>query len=492
MATLSGFSWSPTPDLLQWLSGGQWANRLLRSQRLYYLLRRLYGPEAPLAGEIPQLFRYRDLAQRLFAPSHGSSETASAAALRLGCQHTRCLCQQTGVALLFEADADLDRATWVRRAAPLAGLSTVALETVLEKPPFGVVHRALREDLKLLAQQGWLRAAGRGKWATVAEAEWPKPPESENLRGEMGSLSRPERLLLLRSLDSVAFVQPQLEVLLDQLWRQTPEYPARRGLLDPEPTQRIFIHLDYILPDAVQEQVDTYQQQIEALWQTPDGGVIQFDNWSAQRQQRSQVTVYPVCLHYARRAKYLSAYGLNPTGRVGWYNYRLDRILSPRLRGLPWGDPQVPTALKQMRHCGQLPTPEQVQVQLDDAWGFNFYLPRALLILRFPPEFARWYVQDTVRHPTFAAVAYAELAGLIKAQVPEISEQQSLLSLVAQRPNTDAYYRAWMRVGDVNVTMRLRDWRPMGEVIAPLVVRQQMVAEAREELGRYGEEQPEA
>ena len=45
----------------------------------------------------------------------------------------------------------------------------------------------------------------------------------------------------------------------------------------------------------------------------------------------------------------------------------------------------------------------------------------------------------------------------------------------------------WLQqVGDINVTMRLRDWRPMGEVIAPLVVRQQMMAEAQQELAGYG------
>jgi CRISPR-associated protein (TIGR03985 family) len=158
---------------------------------------------------------------------------------------------------------------------------------------------------------------------------------------------------------------------------------------------------------------------------------------------------------------------------------------SPRLRVLPWGDPQVPTPLKHMRDTGQLPTPDQVQAQLDAAWGFNFYLPRALLVLRFPPEFARWYVQDTVRHPTFAAVAYPDLKALVQTQVAHAPERAAILQVLAQRPPTDAYYWGWMRVGDVNVTMRLRDWRPMGEVIAPLVVRQQMMAEVAAEAKHY-------
>lgn len=42
-----------------------------------------------------------------------------------------------------------------------------------------------------------------------------------------------------------------------------------------------------------------------------------------------------------------------------------------------------------------------------------------------------------------------------------------------------------IRTGDINVLMRLRDWRPNGEVIAPLSVRQQLQEEAKQELSNY-------
>ncbi len=44
---------------------------------------------------------------------------------------------------------------------------------------------------------------------------------------------------------------------------------------------------------------------------------------------------------------------------------------------------------------------------------------------------------------------------------------------------------AWIRTGDINVYMRLREWRPNGEVIAPLSIRYQMKAEAEQELENY-------
>nr|WP_293160386.1 TIGR03985 family CRISPR-associated protein [Okeania sp. SIO2C9] len=53
---------------------------------------------------------------------------------------------------------------------------------------------------------------------------------------------------------------------------------------------------------------------------------------------------------------------------------------------------------------GKLPTIEYVEQELEKAWGFNLYLPRDLLIMRFESKFARWYVDDTVRHPTFQPI----------------------------------------------------------------------------------------
>lgn len=480
MALMATFNWPPTPRLLQWLSGGHWGSRLVRSQRLYHLLHCLYGRSQL---DLPQPFTYKDLAQRLFAPSHGLSDKVTLATLQQHCQGTTCLCQQTGADLMLKA-SPLERQAWIEEAVALTGLGRDAIAAALEAYPFAVVHRAIRTDGQGLCQQGWLRQVGRGQFARVPADQWPSPP-IEPIARDSSLRSQQQQLTLLRALESIAFVQPELAVIVDDLWQQVFPATTQRFQVQP-PSQRIFIHLDYILSDDMQEQVDSYQQQIEALWKTSDGGVIQFDNWVARQQRTATVTVYPVCLHYARRAKYLSAYGQDPDGHIGWHNYRLDRIRSPRIRVLPWGDPAVPAALKTLRNTGQLPTPAQVQIALDEAWGFNFYLPKALLIMRFPAEFAREYVQDTERHPTFRAIAYGELEGLVRTHVADLEEQAAILLVLAQRSTTDAYFWGWIRLGDINVTMRLRDWRPQGEVIAPLVMRQQMKVEATRELDSYG------
>lgn len=57
--------------------------------------------------------------------------------------------------------------------------------------------------------------------------------------------------------------------------------------------------------------------------------------------------------------------------------------------------------------------------------------------------------------------------------------------VVAARSPQDVYYAGWVRLGDINVVMRLRDWRPQGEVIAPWALRQQMREEAKQEAETY-------
>jgi CRISPR-associated protein (TIGR03985 family) len=105
--------------------------------------------------------------------------------------------------------------------------------------------------------------------------------------------------------------------------------------------------------------------------------------------------------------------------------------------------------------------------------------------VRFPVEFAQRYVYQTDRHPTFGPVTYQQLPGMIKKEISELAEQEQVLEILSQRNPKDAYYRAWIRLGDINIVMRLRDWRPKGEVLAPLTLRQKMYEEAQAELSHY-------
>jgi CRISPR-associated protein (TIGR03985 family) len=480
---MAAWLYPPTPQVLHWLSGGALGARLRRAIRCWVWLDRLYGESA---GQLPQPFRYSDLRDRNFPPSHPTADAAPVADMQRQCQGSPCLCQRSAQDLLFRQHPSLATPDWLAAMAHLSGLKAGALEAELNHCPFATVHRALRDDLAWLTQTGWLGSAGRGQWLQLPPSQWPPPigsgPANLGSPSPVVALSPVEQHNLWQLLDSIAFLQPQLAVVVDTLWQQLTAQPLVHPLGDRP--RRLFVHLDYVPSAAAQEQTDQHQEDIEQLWHRPDGGVVQFWYLSSRRQQRLWVTAYPVCLHYARRAKYLTVYGTTPQGTLDWWNYRLDRIESSGLKTLPWGDPAVPEGLKRLRQTGKLPSPETVEQQLEEAWGFNFYLPKALLILRFAPQFARWYVDDTDRHPTFAPIAYDDLPQLITKHAPA-ADQPALLALVARRAKTDRYYQGWIRLGDTNVTMRLRDWRPNGEVIAPLITRSQMAAEAQQEMEWY-------
>jgi CRISPR-associated protein (TIGR03985 family) len=478
------FDYLPTPAVLERLSQGQLINRWSRSLRLWWLLRSLYGQDIAWQASLPNPFRYADFREKVFAPCHGTADHASVETLSIHCQGSQCLCQRSLRTLLSEPNGAVNWSTWVADMQQQTGLPKSVWQAAAHTTPFRIGHRSLRDDLKVLVEQGWLKSAGRGYFQCVPAVEWPTLVVRTSTLTATDLLSTSDIWELLPVLESVAFVQPNLEVLVNRLWEYAAQSSSGHQGWANEPEKRIFIHFDYVLSPEMQEQVDTHQNTIEQIWQTSDGGTIQFEYWLTQQERTATVRVYPVCFHYARRAKYLSAYGPDPKGIVGWHNYRLDRIVSERVMVLPWGDPTVPQTLKELRDTGELPTPQDVDAALEAAWGFNFYLPRAWLLMRFSPWFARWYVDQTERHDTFGPVTYDVLQDLVSQHVPP-SEQAAVLSVIQARSPQDVYYAGWIRMGDINVVMRLRDWRPQGEVIAPWGLRQRMAVEVQEEMAHY-------
>ncbi len=499
----------PTPQILQWLAAGQLANRFMRSIRLWVLLNKLYANN--WAESLPQPFTYsqlRDsqkqtLRDRLFSHHHPKSEKLSADEISSSCGDTNCLCHQKSSDIIFAGNFQLDKQQWQLEISQMTGFCDREIQQLLYQCPFATVHRTLRDDLKQLVSLGWLQLLAKGKYQCLAREHLPVPlnqtilpekaqpktdfrlSELELSHSNLSHLNLSQTWELLRVLESIAFVQPNLSIIINNLWEQIGDRSPTSLLLENEPQQRIFLHLDYIISSSMQDRVDTYQEQLESLWHKPPGGVVQLDYWVAATEHQVQVTVYPVCLHYLRRAKYLSAYGIDPNGNLAWHNYRLDRIASERLKVLAWGDPSVPKTLKDMWHAGELPTPEYISKELETAWGFNFYLPKQLLILRFPPHFAKWYVDNTFRHQTFRAVPHQQLAKIATKDIVSKKERQHVLEIIKKRSSEDIYYTAWVRTGDINVLMRLRDWRPNGEVIAPISIREQLALEAARELANY-------
>ncbi|MGE5660533.1 MAG: TIGR03985 family CRISPR-associated protein [Actinomycetota bacterium] len=326
------FRYLPTPEVLQWLAAGKLAHRLGRSLRLWVLLQGLYGPE-PNSWELSQVFEYKDVRSRLFSENHPTSDRLTIQQVVRQCHARACICQKTGLDLLKSAIASEDIPQWQQQVRQIAAWTPKQLQEELQQRPFATVHRSIRDDLKHLGKLGWLRVISEGQYQQHPSDRWPILPGVER-NANFSELSKQETWKLLRVLESVAFVQPSLELTVQSLWEQLSNNTSISLQADNEPQRRIFLHLDYILSPETQDQVDTYQEQIEQLWRNPEAGVIQFETWIPAAEKKVVVTVYPVCLHYLQRAKYLSAYGINGEGLLGWHNYRLDRIVSERITGL--------------------------------------------------------------------------------------------------------------------------------------------------------------
>jgi CRISPR-associated protein (TIGR03985 family) len=180
---------------------------------------------------------------------------------------------------------------------------------------------------------------------------------------------------------------------------------------------------------------------------------------------------------------YLCAFGESPDRKTDWYNFRLDRI--ENITPIEWTNPGIPKNLQQRYHQRNLPSPEEIELQMDKALGFDFYLESRLMLLRFERDYHDRYIRDTFRHETFKLIGYQKAKSLIQSSVVNSEHKAELLKVLANRSPKDAYYSLQYRHGDHNVTMRLRAWRPRVEILSPYDLRQKVTADIVKEIGLY-------
>lgn len=460
----------PSLAVLNWLVHGQITNSFHRAVRLWVIINKIYG-DPNWASELLTNWSYPDLRSKLFTATHPHQDKFSAQEI-INCQDSSCICHLSCQQLLGIVPE--------QELITLTNRTKAQVHELIVGYPFATVHRSIRADLKILADMGWLRSSGSGQYACVLVSRLPKLIEQTQTLS-LNSLSGRQQIEFIRGLETLSWIQPNLEPLLSSLSLSV----LGTDSVKSTEHQRIFIELDYILNDSLQEQVDDIQATIEDLWHQAEGGVIQFDYDVEWQDVPVKVEVYPVCIHYVRRAKYLSAFGKDLAGNIDWHNYRLDQIIPASLRVLAWGDPSVPIELKTRRERGKLPTSSDVRKEMSKAWGFKFYAPAKLAILRFSSDFSDRYVSNTVRHNTFKAISYSKLPSLLRKEIKNAEELNTILNILKERSPKDAYYQVKIREDDVNIIHRMRDWRPQGEVIAPLSLRTRMMTEALAEVKNY-------
>ena len=448
-------------SLLQWLAKGPLKYNLPQAVRLWVWLHLFYGSEDQ-GLPLPRTFTYADCRAVLFTASHPGSD-------KMPPQHDeRCPCQKSLAAWLFSPrlnDTASQWHTWRQENKEVVNQTiqqwTDALQQIAAQPeamdrlleecrPFAVTRRTLSNDLKRLHQLGWLRLTETGYQKV---RHWPDYPTAPTPR-------------------EVSFlIQPDLAEIAANLSEKIGEQ------------RRFFVHTDYVVPQAGHDRVEDWQADLTELWQQTPVPPIQLSYWSATLLQRCEVVVYPVCIYYYRRGPYLCAWGQVPGGATtDWRNYRLDKI--HRITPLNWQHQSVPAALRKAHQQNQLPTSEEIQIRMDEAWGFDYYQPAERLLVCFDTEWDERYIRNSLRHNTFERISYEAARSLIQ-QLPTKPQRNKLLTLFDKRSPEDAYYQALYRQNDPNVRQRLRAWRPHIEVILPWTLRQSFAQEVAKEKAFY-------
>jgi CRISPR-associated protein (TIGR03985 family) len=132
----------------------------------------------------------------------------------------------------------------------------------------------------------------------------------------------------------------------------------------------------------------------------------------------------------------------------------------------------------------QLPDATLIQEEMGKVWGFDFYLPSQLMLLRFERDFHDKYISNTFRHETFKKISYQKAKNFIQNNL-HLNHPEMLLQILTDRSPDDAYYCVNYRDGDINVIHRLRSWRPHVEILLPEQLRQQFRQEIRAETQFY-------
>lgn len=440
---MQNFTDLPQIELLQWLARGTLKQNLLRAIRLWVWLRSLYGEGQDLVL-LDDGFTFADWRNAFFTSTHPKGETIPEF------HDPNCNCAKSTANWLFDSNTGLSEREWKRSL--LAHNAVSNLDEILRKRLFAVTRRSLQADLQILAELGWLQNRGQ-KYHRVKQL-----------------LSRP--LTTIHHNNELPFInQEDLAEIAQNLSQEI------CGV------RRFFFKLDYVVTAI--DQVENFQDELRQLWSKTPVPPISLTYNSARLGTVVDCLVYPVCIYYVQRAVYLCAFGESPNRKTDWYNFRLDRI--EQIESLQWTNPLIPKVLQYRYQTRNLPSPEEIEVQMPRALGFDFYLESRLMLLRFDRDYHDRYIKGTSRHETFKSISYQKTQSLIKNSVVNLEHQAALLRVLANRSPQDAYYSLQYRDGDYNVIMRLRAWRPRVEILSPHDLRQKIAAEITRELELYPE-----
>jgi CRISPR-associated protein (TIGR03985 family) len=365
---------------------------------------------------------------------------------------------------------------WLDSLQKQIPLSKSALEKLLEERLFAQVRKSLQSDFTLLVSRNCLQTVNNVSGRSTYYRRVEELPIFTDAEDSYKNLTPKKQAYVAGALGMFSFLDPAYPVLAEEFSEDV-----------DEDNHRVFLYVDYVVPESspTQDAVDDIQSELQEIWDSGEIPPLLLTYHSAHLNQIKECAVYPVCIYFMERAKYLCAYGSTPEGEINWHKYRLDRIISKCMETLLWNDPRVPQLLREKYEDDQLPTPNTVNDKLKEAWGCDFYKESALMILRFEQDFHERYIKGISIHDTFIAINCETVLKLITQYTSNPKQQQAILKVFHSRPYTDAYYKVHYRVTDYYVIRWLRALGSKVEVLLPWNLRQEMAQEIQNTWNLY-------
>lgn len=461
----------PNPTLLQKLAKGSLdqSQNLTRAVRLWVLLRWLYSNDGYTA--LPNSFTYADWRQAFFSDNHRDEKQEDIA----NHQDPNCACNKITRQWLSKYEVEIEQwQNFLQKQIPNS-----AIKPLLTERLFAQVRKSLQSDFDLLVSRDWLRrltnTTGRSKQYCRVDT-LPIISESDNYSIDT-NLTPKTQAYVASTLGKLSFLDPSFPVLAEQISAEEVE----------EDKNRVFLYVDYVVPESssLEDRVDQIQSELQEIWDSGKIPPLLLTYRSAHQNLIKECVVYPVCIYFMERAKYLCGYGSTPRDEINWYKYRLDRIMSQHLEPLDWQDTRIPQLLREQYRAHRLPTPKTVNNMLKEAWGCDFYKETGLLLLRFERDFHQSYIQGISIHEKFRIIDCDRAARLIKQYTPNPEQRQALLEVLQSRPTTDIYYQVNYRLTDYYVMRWLRALGSKVEVLLPLELRQSMAVDIQLTWNQY-------
>ncbi len=417
----------PHPKLLQQLAKGslEQIHNLSRAIRLWALLRWLYSDKGYAA--LGDRFTYTDWRKAFFTETHQDEKQEDI----FKHQDPNCVCLKITRQWLLELEVPLDE--WLDSLQKQIPLSNSDLEKLLEERLFAQVRKSLQSDFALLVSRNCLQTVnnltGRSKYYCRVE----ELPIFRNAEYSHKNLTPEKQAYVAGALGMFSFLDPAYPLLAEEFSEDV-----------DEDNHRVFLYVDYVVPESspTQDAVDDIQSELQEIWESGEIPPLLLTYHSAHLNQIKECAVYPVCIYFMERAKYLCAYGSTPEGEINWHKYRLDRIRSKRIETLSWNDPRVPQLLREKSEDDQLPTPNTVNAKLKEAWGCDFYKEPALMILRFEQDFHQRYIEGISIHDTFCAIDCEAATKLIKQYTSNPEHRQAIPGFASCQPLFSKYSRS--------------------------------------------------